>query len=378
MGQGIISADGHLDPEYLPRDAFTSVAAARAKSLMPRVEETPQGPFWVAGDTHLGTWGSRRIREQLASSRRGAAMRAAGFDPEQLRPADPALRVQDQLRDGVDAEVLYGALRRWKYLAGMDPASAAVIVAAYNDYVAAFCGTHPGRLFAIGAVPAGDPQAMAAELPHIVQLGLVGAEVPTGEPAPPLWDSHWEPLWHAAVEHDLPLHVHVQAASHTQPAPSAPLIEYAVFICGVPLQLQPTLNGLLLSGVLERHPKLKIVFAESGTGWIPYLLDRIDYEWENAYAEWQTLCKTAPSELFRRQVYATFQEDAVGPQLARHFPNNFLWGSDYPHADCIWPDSQEIIRRTMGNLDEALRRRIIHDNAAALYRIDLAAASEVA
>jgi hypothetical protein len=64
---------------------------------------------------------------------------------------------------------------------------------------------------------------------------------------------------------------------------------------------------VLLSGILERHPKLKVVFAEAGTGWIPYMLDRIDYEWENSHAEWQTICKTQPSELFRRQVFATFQ-----------------------------------------------------------------------
>ena len=76
-----------------------------------------------------------------------------------------------------------------------------------------------------------------------------------------------------------------------------------------------------------------------------------------------------PSELFRRQMYATFQEDAIGPQLAHLYPKNFMWGSDYPHADGIWPDSHAIITRTMGELDGALRTRIVRDNAVELYKM---------
>src|SRR5205807_2482865 len=101
---------------------------------------------------------------------------------------------------------------------------------------------------------------------------------------------------------------------------------------------------------LERHPDLQVVIAESGTGWVPYLLDRMDYEWQDSYADWKDLCSIPPSELFRRQMFATFQEDHIGPQLAHLYPDNFMWGSDYPHADGLWPDSQQKIQETMSRL----------------------------
>jgi predicted TIM-barrel fold metal-dependent hydrolase len=364
---GVVSADCHLDPEFLPRDTFTTRVSAAGRDMVPQVRDVDGDPTWLAGDVRLGPWGTRRVREILAMGRRGALMLAAGFDPDQFRPTDPLLRVEDQEKDGVDAEVMYGPLRRWGYLAGLDAATAATVVRAYNSYIAEFCAAQPGRLYAHGGVPPRDVDAIVAAIAQIAELGLAGAELPMLSSSRPLWDPEWEPLWAAAVEYDVPLHIHVQAGSLTQPGPQSALVERAVFVCGVPLQLHPTLTAVLLSGILERHPRLKVVMAEAGTGWIPYLLDRIDYEWENAHAKWRVLCSERPSELFRRQMFATFQQDAIGPQLAHLYPASFMWGSDYPHADCIWPDSREIIQRTMGTIGDDLRKKLTHDNAAALY-----------
>jgi predicted TIM-barrel fold metal-dependent hydrolase len=369
MAHQVISADCHLDPEFLSRDAFTSNVAKRWEAAVPQVKETPEGPTWFAGDVLLGASGTRRIKQVLGLGKRGILMQAAGFDLDQLRPGNPTHRIEDQDRDGVDAELIYGPLRRWRYLSQLDAELAVVIAAAYNEFIAQFCAINPKRLYALGAVPPTDPVAVVKELEHIAQLGLAGAEVSLADPAHPIFDRYWDPVWSAAVQNDVVVHIHVQEAAGKMPGPDRALVERAAFICGIPLGLQPTMTVVLLSGLLERHPKLRMVFAEAGAGWIPYMLDRIDYEWENSHAEWSEFCKITPSELFRRQMYATFQEDAIGPQLAHLFPNNFLWGSDYPHADGIWPDSHDIIKRTMGNLDPALRQRIVHDNAADLYRI---------
>lgn len=367
MAHQIISADCHLDPEFLPLDAFTSNVSKQWKDAVPQVKEAPDGPTWFAGDVTLGASGSRRIKQVLSAGRRGTLMQAAGFDLDQHRPGNPAYRIEDQDRDGVDAELMYGPLRRWRYLSQLEPGLAAVIAAAYNDFIANFCATNPKRLYALGAVPPTDPAAMVKALEQIARLGLAGAEVSLADPAHPIFDPYWDPVWSTAVQNNVVVHIHVQEAGTAMPGPDK-VVERAAFICGIPLGLQPIMTIVLLSGLLERHPKLKMVFAETGAGWIPYILDRIDYEWENS-TEWAEFCKTTPSELFRRQMYATFQEDAIGPQLAHLYPNNFLWGSDYPHADGIWPDSHAVIKRTMGGLDPALRQRIIHDNAVELYRI---------
>jgi predicted TIM-barrel fold metal-dependent hydrolase len=374
MPYRIISADCHMDSEFLPRDTFTARVPGSLKERVPQVRDTGDRTTWFAGDVKLGDWGFYRTKARVNVGKRSAAMLAAGFDPEQLRPSNPALRIEDQDRDGVDAELLYGPLRRWKYLAPLPPDAAAATCAAYNQWIAEFCASRPGRFFALGGVPIDDVQAIVRELRHIAELGLAGAEVPfTG--STPVWDPSWEPLWAAAADLDVPIHVHVPAVPTTiNPA----LPSRAVFLCTSPMNLKDTLASVIFSGALERHPNLKVVMAESGTGWIPYLLDRMDYEWEDAYVDWKALCATKPSEQFRRQMFATFQEDHIGPQLAHLYPDSFMWGSDYPHADGIWPDSQQKIRETMGRLDEGLRTKLLRDNAARLYHIDVAAPAKVA
>ena len=327
MAHQIISADCHLDPEFLPPDAFTIGVAKQWQDAVPRVVETPEGPSWFAGDVLLGPSGSRRIKQFLSMGRRGQLMEAAGFDPDQLRPGVPAYRIEDQDRDGVDAELMYGPLRRWRYLSHLEPKLAAVIAAAYNEFMAAFCRTNPGRLFGLGAVPPTDPASMVKELEHIAKLGLAGAEVSLADPAHPIFDQHWDPVWAAAVINDVPIHIHVQDASRGMPGPQSALVERAAFICGIPLGLQPILTTVLLS-ILERHPKLKMVFANpERAGFLSPRPNRLRVG-ELALRVVSDL-QDKPSELFRRQMYATFQKMRSG-RSSRTSTRATSWGSTTP------------------------------------------------
>ena len=366
---GLISADSHIDPEYLPRDIFTARVSSRWRERVPRVVDTADGPFWTVDGDRLMPWGPIPIRQQLGRTLRGKTMVAAGFDPEQLRPSNPTLRIEDQERDGVDLEVIYGPLRRWKYLVDMDPKVATTIVRAYNDYIADFCMSCPGRFYALGGVPPTNLEAIVGEIQHIAELGLVGAEVPFEDPERPLFDPYWEPLRAAAAEYDVPVHVHLEAPPKKRWNPQLSLASRAIYLCTAPMQLDETLAAVIFSGCLERHPNLRVITAETGIGWIPYLLDRMDWEWDNYQNDWQALTRTRPSDLYRRQMYATFQGNSIGPLLAHLYPENFMWGSDYPHSDGIWPDSQEKILKIMGHIDLALRQNIVKHNAARLYQI---------
>jgi predicted TIM-barrel fold metal-dependent hydrolase len=138
--------------------------------------------------------------------------------------------------------------------------------------------------------------------------------------------------------------------------------------------LEPFVD-LFAWGILERHPKMKLVMAEAGTGWLPWLVEELDYRhwrlWE-AKEYWADkggiALETKPSELFRRQIYATFQEDHVAMSLIPFFgEGHLLWASDYPHPDSVWPNSRAAIERQMQNLTPEMRRKLTHDNAAALY-----------
>ncbi len=134
---------------------------------------------------------------------------------------------------------------------------------------------------------------------------------------------------------------------------------------------------LFAFGILERHPGLKIVIAESGAGWLPWVVEELDYRhwrlWESE-AYWADKggipLKTKPSELFKKQIYSTFQQSPVAMDLLRFYGDNLLWATDYPHPDSIWPNSRRTIQETMGHLPPETIKKLTHDNAAKLYGLD--------
>ncbi len=370
MAYEIISGDCHLDPEYLPPETFVERAPASMKERVPRVVEKDGGAYWMAGEQTLGLWGAAYLKQNLARTRRGQAMLAAGFAEEGLHPSDPDKRIEDMERDGVDAELIYGPLRRWKYMASVDPDLGQMVCSLYNDYIAEFCASRPGRFYALAAVPPDDLEAIVSEIERAAGLNLSGLEVALHDPDKPAWDAYWDPLWAAAARHRLPVHIHIPAARDRIEA-STSLTDRAAWMSSMPMNMGYTLASIILGGVLDRHPEAQVVMAESGIGWVPYLLDRMDYEWADSYDQWKDLTPTPPSETFRKQGYATFQQDEAGPQLAALYPDNFIWGSDYPHLDGVWPDSAAILSKTMDSLDADLRRKLTRDNAARLYRMNV-------
>src|SRR5205823_11018814 len=129
--------------------------------------------------------------------------------------------------------------------------------------------------------------------------------------------------------------------------------ELAAFSAVGPMQLDEPLAMMTYSGVLERHPKLRLVLAESGIGWLPYFVHRMDAAADKHVPKAQDYrLRARPSELFRRQVYATFEEEPLGPELLPLLgPDNFMWASDYPHPDSTFPHSREAIARAFAGLD---------------------------
>ena len=136
-------------------------------------------------------------------------------------------------------------------------------------------------------------------------------------------------------------------------------------------EVQRTLVVLIFSGVLERFPNLKVVSAENEVGWLPFFLQKLDQAQEEYRYLYPAPLKLRPTEYFRRQVFATFIDDPVGV-ATREFigVENIMWSSDYPHTAAIWPRSQEFIKETFSGLSEANRRKIVHDTAARVYRIE--------
>jgi predicted TIM-barrel fold metal-dependent hydrolase len=376
MQYRVISADCHIDLIWLPPDLFTTQASAALKERMPYVTDGPKGKQWVAKNgayfglmNGMGSAGREYIPGQIHRSDRMASTGLYDDGKKGIRRlSDPALRIKDQDRDGVQAEVLYGVLGASMRI--NDDEAATEILRIYNEWLAGFCRTHPDRFGGLACIPSHDMAAAVTEIRRVAKRGGVrGLDIANRRGMTALWDPWWNPMWDAAAETGLPVHFHTVGGTlpdYTKMPPKVGRAAHATFISSFQLHMAELLMAVIFSGVLERHPTLKLVIGESGTGWIPYVLDHMDLEWEDQYKDLDLTMK--PSEYWRRQCYATYQTDRIGVKLIDELgEDNVMWGSDFPHPDGIWPDSQEYIEKELGHLPERVRRKIVRDNAAKLY-----------
>jgi hypothetical protein len=175
-----------------------------------------------------------------------------------------------------------------------DPDLRRLCYRAYNDWLAEFCATAPERLVGAGLIPIDDPKEAADEVRYLKHLSLRTGMFLAARVELPLWDEGWEPLWEAAAETGLPIGFHLGGGLRTVVA-SGPKAatpgNIGVQVACATVQMDEPLVAVIFSGALERHPTLKIVLAETGIGWLPYMLERMDDTYRkfcDAEAYWRT------------------------------------------------------------------------------------------
>jgi predicted TIM-barrel fold metal-dependent hydrolase len=319
----------------------------------------------VGGTGHVG---SPYVKGQSARFDR---MNESGFWDEVAagitHPSDPALRLAAQDRDGIVGEVMYGVLGVANAID--DPVVSATVMQAYNEWLADFCAHDRARLVGVACLPSGNPEAAADELRRCVAAGLPAVELAMTHDLLPLWRQEFAPVWRAADECGAIVHLHTigppidpRHATNDRERMSWLGTWLTVF----QLRMIERLSELIFGGVLHAHPGMRVVLGESGIGWLPYVLERMDDEWHERFTHLEL--DMAPSGYWHRQMYATFQIDEAGLALAdRIGVGNLMWGNDFPHGDGVWPDSLATIDKQFTGIDPAVRRAITHDNAAALY-----------
>jgi predicted TIM-barrel fold metal-dependent hydrolase len=279
------------------------------------------------------------------------------------------LRLKDQERDGVQAEVLYGILGASGRL--NDPEAATVVLRIYNDWLHDFCRRAPDRLVGLANIPNHDMDVAITEASRNAKLGVRGFDVANKPDMTPLWDPFWEPLWKLAHETGIPVHFHTIGGRSPDTSKMPPFVQRraaATHITSFQMHMGYMLMSLIFSGAPERYPNLKVVIGEAGLGWIPYVLQHMDLEWEDQFKDLDL--KMKPSDYWYRQFYATYQTDPIGIRLLDVLgEDNVMWGSDYPHPDGIWPDSQEFLDRELSGVSAEVRRKVTRDNAMKLYRL---------
>jgi uncharacterized protein len=371
-----ISADCHIDLPWMPPDLFTANAALALKDRMPYVTDGPDGPYWTCKNgtsfgllNGVGPAGHKYVPGQ---HHRVDVMAATGLYEDGKkgiqRVSNPHLRIKDMDRDGVQAEVLFGILGAATRL--NDHEAATEMFRIYNDWLSDFCRPYPGRFIGLACLPYGDIDAAVKEVYRVANLGLRGLELSCSWDMEPMWHPVWEPLWRAVNDVNLPLHFHT--------FPSMPpgifdrqtgLTRRAAFftvVSGFQLNLANILAAVIGAAVLERHPNIRISFGESGIGWVPYVLDRMDYEWEDRFRDLGLTMK--PSDYWRRQCKGTFQFDRIGAKLLEDMGvETVMWGSDYPHGDGVWPESDKWIAEQFGHLPADVVHKITCENAGRFY-----------
>ena len=375
----MVSADTHhTEPaEYL--EAIEP--AYRDRIPYVRVEEDgTQLLITEYGKPQIVKPGKRIAPEGLQSFEKSESGRHYGdrMDAEDKLRVRSALSVEQRLadgeRDGIDAQVIFPnkGLVLW---ATPDPLFQMAMCRAFNRWAAEYFSGHLDTLLPMAMLSGADHEGNVAEAAWAADHGLRGVAMP----AQPIFgientnvlqynDPAFEPLWSTLEEAGMPLTFHVSTGRDPRAVggKGGAIINY---VCNsMATTIDPVVN-LIASGVLERHPGLKIVTVESGVGWVPWMLESMDHSYRAHHMWVRPVIPEKPSTYYRRQCYSTFTEDHVGLALVEQLGlvDNFLWSNDYPHHEGTWPHSAEAIEREMGRVSEAARAKLLGLNAAKVF-----------
>jgi len=283
---------------------------------------------------------------------------------------DPAARMADQDVDGVDGEVLHTTLAFrlfWLQDAKLQRACFRV----YNDWLTEYCSYAPDRLVGVSLISLYDVDEARAELRRAANMGLRGAMVWLSPPvgAPSYASKTYDPFWAEAQDLDMPIVLHENTGgAESRLSPSSYWDENMSLGQIVrPHEIQRTLGIIILSGVLERFPRLRVVSTENGTDWLPWWVGRLN---RVRSASYPTKLSLKPIEYLQRQVHFTYidEKDAVRNRDLVGV-DNLMFATDYPHSAATWPRSQEIVARDTADIPSDERRKLIRDNVLRVFGI---------
>lgn len=373
MAESLISVDDHVVEN--PRVWTDRLSRRKWGDRIPHLEEQPDGSQrWMVDGEPLPLRGVASV---------GALLPDRAQDPrrwEEVPEAayDPAARLKAMDADNVDCSVLYptvAGLAGESFARLRDPELEQACVQAYNDWLVEEWASESPRLTPQCIVPVYPPDAAVAEIERAVAKGHRGVIYPAIpmhlRDVPHVNNPEYDAIWDACQSLGVPLCLHAGAS------PRVRLPVYEGLSPGLAAALKAVTGpasgvfdvvNLLFSRILLRFPRLRVVFAESALGWGTFLLEYADHQFEQDHCEGYEL---TPSQMFRRQCFFTGWYDPVGPHAPHVGLDNILWATNFPTATSTWPETQRHIERCFQGMSPDDRRRVLWDNAAELYRIDV-------
>jgi len=387
MAIPVIDADTHLTE---PHDLWIKRAPAAWRERVPQVKLHQGQMSWVIdGDKSIGTGAHPNSAILKDGSKVRALDRFLKLKFDDVHPGSSSVRERLAVMDaaGVHAQIVYPNILGFggQATAKVDPALRLLCVQIYNDAMAELQAESGERLFPMALLPWWDVKAAVKETERCAALGLRGINInsdphfhhdESGKAIPDLGTDHWYPLWEICVDRQMPVNFHIGASEQAidwmgqQGWPSLSR-DLRAGISGAMIFFNngKVVANLIYSGALDRYPGLKFVSVESGVGWIPFLMEALDYQLAEI-AEGRRFAMQ-PSEYFRRNFYACFwfEREGLAPLLRRVGMDNVLFETDFPHPTGLYPI--EGLEERLGGLTREERVKVLSGNAARLYRIPL-------
>lgn len=379
----VIDTDTHVTE---PPDLWTSRMPAKFKDIAPRVEKNPDTghSHWRVGDSWLmgpGFYAVAGWKEYPPNS------------PYEIEDVDPgSWNAEDRLKRmdefGIYAQVLYPNLIGFEtpLFMRLGEEESLACVRAYNDFLAEFASVDSKRFVPIAMVPFWDLDAAVAEMTRARELGHRGilfANKYEQIGMPGFTDVHWDPIYAAARDLDMSINFHVGFSQSMDGSAKNMQLMLQHFDAALTARYTAiglmgnadTIAAIVTSGLCDRFPELPFVSVESGFGFIPYLMESLDWHWKGYGAHLTS--ELLPSEYFKRQCYGCFwfEEGTLG--MLEQYPDNFMFETDYPHPTSMSPGPcspadlpSEHIKRAFANVPSDIARKALHDNAARIYHLD--------
>jgi predicted TIM-barrel fold metal-dependent hydrolase len=376
MMRPLITTDSHWAPPIELADELPE----RFREFVPHLDRRADGDYLVQPSF------LRKVQDQnaLMSAMAGMSRKVEPGEAEAMLMGGrggafpspyPKDRLREMARDGVVAEVLIGPEGFGHHMPGdADLAWCRLmndwLAEHYRDYLHQFAPTIQLPLNAGMA-------ATVKELERAVGLGLRPAVLPDCLPDNAYYKPEWEPLWEAAAALGVPISMHI-ALGHTEKRHMEvwPGMTQTSLMWSSAAQNE-TVSWLVFGGVLERHPNLKIVMTEGSAGWLAWLIEYMDYAYTGRFTQTagplqklggELKLKELPSTYVKRQLACTFMYDPVAVNN-RHTTglDSLMWGNDYPHAEGVFPDSQEMVAKQFAGVPDAEIEQMVFGNAAKVF-----------
>ena len=386
----LISVDDHI---VEPPNVWQDHLPAEYRSIGPRIVEV-----WPDGSEHsveldrageingpreaLHFWEceGRRTPVSLQGSPRTRRFRTDGTDEDfharsfsDMIPAtyDRKARVAAMDEDGVWAATLFPTYPRFAatgFLEVNDKGGLGLaMVRAYNDWMIEWCKESPGRFVPMMIIPLWDPRAAAIEIERGAGLGfktitMVENPVPLGLPS--FWTDHWDPVFAAAADTGLVLSMHIGTSGQLVTTAPEASFDVSIALCG--LNAMSACADLTFSGMLDRHPDVKIALSEGGSGWVAYLVERMDYTWERSRLVKDR--QMPPSQLFKRHFWSCFISDQTAINTRHEIGvEKLMWEGDFPHNDSQYPNSRALLEKALADVPDDEAKMIAETNARKLF-----------